>query len=38
MVTPFTGAYMKFTLVLPIAKSRVEVWKAFDNPDNMKIW
>ena len=29
---------MKFTLELPIAKSQVEVWKAFDNPENTKIW
>ena len=29
---------MKFTLVLPIARSRPEVWKAFDNIENMKIW
>ena len=29
---------MKFKLEVPINKSRAEVWKAFDNPDNMKIW
>lgn len=29
---------MKFTVQLPIHKSRLEVWKAFDNPDNMKKW
>ena len=29
---------MKFTLELPISKSRAEVWKAFDNPENMKKW
>jgi hypothetical protein len=29
---------MKFSLRLPIEKSRVEVWKAFDNPENMKKW
>jgi len=29
---------MKFTLELPIHKSRAEVWKAFDNPQNMKNW
>ncbi len=29
---------MKFALELPIQKSRDEVWKAFDNPENMKIW
>jgi hypothetical protein len=29
---------MKFTLALPIAKPRAEVWKVFDNPENMKIW
>lgn len=29
---------MKFTLELPIHKSRVEVWKAFDNVENMKKW
>jgi hypothetical protein len=29
---------MKFTLQLPINKTRAEVWKAFDNPENMKRW
>ena len=29
---------MKFTLELPIKGSRAEVWKAFDNPENMKKW
>jgi carbon monoxide dehydrogenase subunit G len=29
---------MKFTLQLPISKPRMEVWKAFDNPENMKRW
>ena len=29
---------MKFKLELPINKSRAEVWKAFDNVDNMKKW
>lgn len=29
---------MKFTLELPIKRSRAEVWKAFDNPENMKKW
>lgn len=29
---------MKFRLELLIDKPRTEVWKAFDNPDNMKIW
>ena len=29
---------MKFKLELPINKSRAEVWKAFDNVENMKIW
>ena len=29
---------MKFKLELPIHKSRAEVWKAFDNPENMKVW
>ena len=29
---------MKFTLELPINKPRTEVWKAFDNPENMKKW
>ena len=24
---------MKFTLELPIERSRAEVWKAFDNPE-----
>ncbi|HKY55627.1 MAG TPA: SRPBCC family protein [Anaerolineales bacterium] len=29
---------MKFKLQLPINKSRAEVWKAFDNVENMKKW
>lgn len=29
---------MKFALELPIQKSRDEVWKAFDNPENTKLW
>jgi hypothetical protein len=29
---------MKFTLELPLHKSRAEVWRAFDNPENTKIW
>jgi hypothetical protein len=29
---------MKFALELPINKSRAEVWKAFDHPENMKRW
>jgi uncharacterized protein YndB with AHSA1/START domain len=29
---------MKFSLELPINRPRAEVWKAFDNPENMKIW
>jgi hypothetical protein len=29
---------MKFTLELPINRSRMEVWNAFDNPENMKEW
>lgn len=29
---------MKFSLELPIKKSRAEVWKAFDNPQNMSKW
>ena len=29
---------MKFTLELPINKPRAEVWKAFDNPQNMNKW
>jgi uncharacterized protein YndB with AHSA1/START domain len=29
---------MEFTLELPINKSRAEVWKAFDTPENMKKW
>jgi hypothetical protein len=29
---------MKFTLELPINKSRTEVWKVFDTPENMKKW
>ena len=29
---------MKFKLELPIYKSRAEVWKAFDDPEKMKVW
>lgn len=29
---------MKFRLELPINKPRADVWKAFDNPQNMKKW
>jgi hypothetical protein len=29
---------MKFKLELPIKKPRAEVWQAFDNPENMKVW
>jgi len=29
---------MKIKLELPINKSRAEVWKAFDNAENMKKW
>jgi hypothetical protein len=29
---------MKFSLELPIHRPRAEVWKAFDNPENMKKW
>jgi hypothetical protein len=29
---------MKFTLELPLQKSRAEVWRAFDNSENTKIW
>ena len=29
---------MKFILELPLHKSRAEVWHAFDNPENTKIW
>jgi carbon monoxide dehydrogenase subunit G len=29
---------MKFKLQLPIDKPRIEVWQAFDNPENMKKW
>jgi hypothetical protein len=29
---------MKFTLELPINKTRSDVWKAFDNPETMKKW
>ena len=29
---------MKFKLEVPINKPRSEVWKAFDNPENMKVW
>jgi len=29
---------MKFSLELPLHKSRVDVWRAFCNPGNTKIW
>ena len=29
---------MKFILELPLHKSRAEVWRAFDNPENTKLW
>jgi hypothetical protein len=29
---------MKFTLELILHKSRAEVWRAFDNPENTKMW
>ena len=29
---------MKFTLQLPLNRSRAEAWSAFDNPENMKKW
>ena len=29
---------MKYTLELPIHKSRAEVWRTFDNPKNIKNW
>jgi uncharacterized protein YndB with AHSA1/START domain len=29
---------MKFSLELPIKRSRAEVWRAFDNPQNMSKW
>lgn len=29
---------MKFTLELSISRPRTEVWKAFDNPQNMSKW
>jgi hypothetical protein len=29
---------MKFTLELALHKSRAEVWRAFDNPENTKRW
>lgn len=29
---------MKYSLELPINKPHAEVWKAFDNPQNMKKW
>lgn len=29
---------MKFKLEFPINKPRAEVWKAFDDPEKMKIW
>ena len=33
-----SGEKMKFTLELPLHKSRAEVWRAFDNPENTKTW
>jgi uncharacterized protein YndB with AHSA1/START domain len=29
---------MKFTLELTLHKSRADVWRAFDNPENTKVW
>ena len=29
---------MKYTLELPLHRSRAEVWRAFDNPENTKSW
>ena len=29
---------MKFILELPLHRSRAEVWRAFDNPENTKKW
>jgi hypothetical protein len=29
---------MKFVLEFPLHKSRAEVWRAFDNPENTKMW
>ena len=29
---------MKFSLEIPIHKSRAEVWRIFDNPENIKHW
>jgi len=29
---------MKFSLELPINRSRAQVWNAFDNPENMRKW
>jgi hypothetical protein len=29
---------MKFILELPLHRSRAEVWRAFNNPENMKKW
>jgi hypothetical protein len=29
---------MKFILELPLHRSRTEVWRAFDNPENLKLW
>jgi uncharacterized protein YndB with AHSA1/START domain len=29
---------MKFTLELPLDRARAEVWKAFDNPENLNKW
>ena len=29
---------MRFSFEIPLDRSREAVWKAFDNPDNMKTW
>jgi uncharacterized protein YndB with AHSA1/START domain len=29
---------MKFTLELTLHRSQEEIWRAFDNPENIKIW
>lgn len=29
---------MKFTLELSLQRSRAEIWRAFDNPENIKLW
>jgi uncharacterized protein YndB with AHSA1/START domain len=38
IIKNWIGTKMKFTLELPLQRSRAEVWRAFDNPENMKKW